>query len=77
MNSSTIESHTSQTNLNGGSWWAALVKSTRQPFAWIRHQRQIRRDIKLLMEFDDNMLADIGLSRSEVLYAVRHGRARE
>ena len=73
MNSSTIESHPSQTNLNSGSRWAALVKL----IAWTRHQRQIRRDIKRLMEFDDYMLADIGLSRGEVLHVVQHGRERE
>jgi uncharacterized protein YjiS (DUF1127 family) len=46
-------------------------------FAWIRYQRQVRRDTALLMAFDDRALADIGLSRGEILYAVQHGRLPE
>ena len=77
MNSSTIESNIRQFDLNSGSWWAAQVKSIRRQLAWISHQRRIRRDTNMLMEFDDRMLADIGLSRGEILYAVRRGRTRE
>jgi hypothetical protein len=32
----------------------------------IQHQRRIRRDVNRSMEFDDHLLADIGLSREEI-----------
>jgi uncharacterized protein YjiS (DUF1127 family) len=53
------------------------MNSAWRQLAGIRHQRLVRRDIDKLMEFDDNMLADIGLSRAEVLHAVRYGRPWE
>jgi uncharacterized protein YjiS (DUF1127 family) len=77
MNSSTVRSHAHRTDLYTSSWWAGLRKSVRRLFAWIRYQRQSRCDINRLMEFDDQMLADIGLSRAEILHAVRYGRLRE
>lgn len=36
--------------------------------------RRNRREIRQLLEFDDHMLADIGLSRSDVVYAVLSDR---
>jgi uncharacterized protein YjiS (DUF1127 family) len=33
-----------------------------------------RRDARVLSEMDDTMLRDIGISRSEIGFAVRHGR---
>jgi uncharacterized protein YjiS (DUF1127 family) len=35
-----------------------------------------RRDMERLAEFDDHMLRDIGLTRSEIEGAVRRGRER-
>jgi uncharacterized protein YjiS (DUF1127 family) len=43
---------------------AAMIVS--RCIAWIRHQRQIRRDIEALKTLDDHLLADIGLSRSQI-----------
>ncbi|TPK20036.1 DUF1127 domain-containing protein [Mesorhizobium sp. B2-5-9] len=57
---------------------AGLLKPVRQFAAWFRHRRQIRRDIMKLLQLDDRLLADIGLSRGEILYAaVQHGRLPE
>jgi|SRR5215813_8173459 len=75
MSSSTIE--TRRWRLAGSdshSWQLALMKSIRRPFEWITSKRRIRRDIDLLLRLDDRMLADIGLSRSDVEYTIRHGR---
>jgi len=33
-----------------------------------------RRDARVLSEMDDTMLRDIGIHRSEIQFAVRHGR---
>jgi uncharacterized protein YjiS (DUF1127 family) len=37
-------------------------------------EARVRRDMKRLAEFDDDMLRDIGLTRSDIESAVRHGR---
>ena len=47
---------------------------TRRLFEWLTHQRKARRDMRVLLSFDDRMLADIGLSRGEINYAVMNGR---
>jgi uncharacterized protein YjiS (DUF1127 family) len=44
-------------------------------FARVLRWRRRRRDARLLMEFDDHLLQDIGLSRGEIGRAVRGGRA--
>lgn len=55
-----------------------LLKPVRQFVAWFRHRRQVRRDIMKLLALDDRLLADIGLSRGEILYAAaQHGRLPE
>ena len=41
---------------------------------WIRNEREIGRAINTLMALDDHMLADIGLKRTQVKHAARHGR---
>ena len=51
-----------------------LMRSIRQQIASAMRHRRIRRDIKLLKEFDDRMLADIGLYRGDIVDAVRYGR---
>ncbi|MGE0119438.1 MAG: DUF1127 domain-containing protein [Dongiaceae bacterium] len=56
------------------SWRAVLMKSIGRRFARIISNRRMRRDIDLLRALDDRMLTDIGLSRWDVEYAVRHGR---
>ncbi len=77
MSTSTSESKSPRTTLNTGSWWIGLVNAIRRRAARIRHQRQIRRDMKRLMEYSDRELADIGLHRSDVWRAVRYGRTWE
>jgi uncharacterized protein YjiS (DUF1127 family) len=73
MSSTFLQPRVSRADHNGGSLWAALFSPIRRPFAWMERELRIHRDVKLLMSFDDRALADIGLSRGEVLYAVRHG----
>jgi uncharacterized protein YjiS (DUF1127 family) len=73
MSRSTTESQALGTGSDAASWRAVLAKSIRQPFVWSGTQRRIRRDIDALMALNDRMLADIGLSRGEILYAARHG----
>jgi uncharacterized protein YjiS (DUF1127 family) len=40
----------------------------------IARERRIRRDTRQLMTMSDHMLKDIGLTRSQIGYAVRFGR---
>ena len=54
-------------------WRAALASLVKQWIAQIRWNFQIRRGVNALMALDDRMLADIGLTRGAVEYAVRHG----
>ncbi|WP_210240672.1 DUF1127 domain-containing protein [Mesorhizobium sp. B3-1-7] len=70
--------HTGSTAADFPSRGTGLVKSAKNLMAWLRHRRRVRRDIIKLMQLDDRLLADIGLSRGEVLYAaVQHGRLPE
>ena len=57
-----------------GSWWMAVATSIKRRVERKRMERQNRRSIGELMIADDRMLADVGLTREEVEYAVRHGR---
>jgi uncharacterized protein YjiS (DUF1127 family) len=52
------------------SW---LIRS----IAWLEARRRMRRAVDELMAMDDRMLADIGVSRGEILHAARHGLGRE
>jgi len=56
------------------SWLAFPAAAVRRSIARIRNMIQARRDTYALLQLDDRMLADIGLSRGEVAYAIRHGR---
>lgn len=54
----------------------AIAKAAAAFSAWAAW-RKMRRDMNLLYAMDDRMLADIGLSRSEIGYVVRIGRIRD
>src|SRR5260370_41484788 len=56
------------------SWRAVLAKSIKRRIAQVRENRRLRRDLDILLALDDRQLADIGLGRSELEYAPRHGR---
>jgi uncharacterized protein YjiS (DUF1127 family) len=53
---------------------AVLTSAVKRWFSRIRSERLIRRGFAELMARDDRMLADIGLTRGDIDYAVRHGR---
>lgn len=75
MASSTIETSLEQrADLNSGSWPAALARPIKHGISWIGSRRRLRRDIEELRALDDRILRDIGLSRSDIDPAVRHGR---
>lgn len=44
--------------------------------AKVRFELRVRRDLRLLRSFDDAMLRDIGLQRSGIEHALRHGHRR-
>jgi uncharacterized protein YjiS (DUF1127 family) len=54
----------------GRRWPAMLLRWLRRGFGERRHNR---RDLFVLRELDDHMLADIGLHRSDLVYIARHG----
>jgi uncharacterized protein YjiS (DUF1127 family) len=41
--------------------------------AWIAHEMRVSRDMRRLAEFDDHMLRDIGIARTDIEGAVRRG----
>src|SRR5262249_55703395 len=58
------------------SWTKILIKSMKRAISRIGSEHQIRRDIGELTALDDRMLADMGLSRSNIEHVVRYGRQR-
>ncbi|HYZ48540.1 MAG TPA: DUF1127 domain-containing protein [Sphingomonas sp.] len=52
----------------------ALVAAPARVIDWLRMWHQMRRAIRDVAALDDRMLADIGLSRGAVVYAVVRGR---
>jgi hypothetical protein len=53
--------------------WAVLLSWSKGWIEHIRSERRIRRGMDELIALDDRMLADIGLSRVDLAYAVRYG----
>jgi uncharacterized protein YjiS (DUF1127 family) len=62
--------------LSSASPFATGFRLFRSWIATLAREIEIRRDIRRLAAFDDGMLHDVGLSRSGIEDAVRHGRAR-
>jgi uncharacterized protein YjiS (DUF1127 family) len=62
-----------------GAAHALVLQSTtsriRSLFAELRKQRRLRRAERDLETFDDRMLRDIGIGRSEIRRVVRNGRS--
>jgi uncharacterized protein YjiS (DUF1127 family) len=77
MSHSFVESRTHGTGFRSGSVWAAVIAVVGRQLEQIKHWRVVRHDINRLMEFDDRELKDIGLSRGDIMHAVRYGRLPE
>lgn len=45
----------------------------KRSIAWLLAERRARRSERELMALDDRLLADIGLSRAQIWYAVHEG----
>jgi uncharacterized protein YjiS (DUF1127 family) len=43
---------------------------------WVARELRVRRDMRKLAEFDDFMLRDIGIARTDLEGSVRNGRDR-
>ena len=52
---------------------AALLDVIGRCVAAIRYRRQVRRAIETLTDFDDHLLADLGLNRDQIANAARAG----
>jgi uncharacterized protein YjiS (DUF1127 family) len=55
------------------SWGSVLAKSIKRRIAQFRTKRRLRRDALGLLDFDDHLLADIGLNRCELMHFARYG----
>lgn len=55
-------------------WLIRLLSWPAQLWTSLDQARRARRDRAVLQGLDDRMLKDIGVSRSEIYYASRHGR---
>jgi uncharacterized protein YjiS (DUF1127 family) len=52
----------------------SVWRSTRGLLRTLLAERAVRRAVAALGQVDDRMLSDIGLTRSDIAYAARHGR---
>jgi uncharacterized protein YjiS (DUF1127 family) len=64
---------TATLRLPAAGWAAVLWDGIGRCVAWIRYRRQVRRAIETLTDFDDHLLADLGLSRDQIKKAARAG----
>ena len=64
------------TNLHEASRRHEGASILRELVAWALREIRLRRSMRELQSFDDAMLRDVGLDRSGVEDAVRHGRPR-
>jgi len=53
---------------------AAFATWPSRLFKWVATERQMQRSVGELSLLDDRILRDIGIDRSEITSAVRHGR---
>lgn len=58
------------------AWLARLLSWPASLWTSLAQARRARRDRHVLQGLDDRMLKDIGVSRSEIFYASRHGRRK-
>ena len=77
INSSSIASRAPLPGSGDGSWRKGLMNLVRRGAAHIKHRRQVRKDVAKLLEFDDHLLADIGISRAELLHSNGYDRLPE
>jgi uncharacterized protein YjiS (DUF1127 family) len=69
MSISTIEIRAPESDSRG----AAVARSIARRISRIGSRRRLLRDVDDLTALGDHMLADIGLSRSEIAYVALHG----
>ena len=53
-----------------------LLGWARQTIAWLKDRRLTRRAVHELMGLDDRMLKDIGVTRADIVFAVRRDPQR-
>ena len=73
MSDRIIESPDRSVSAAGRRWPALLLDLLRRGYRHVEERRRNRRDLPILLELDDHMLADIGLHRSDLAYIARHG----
>jgi uncharacterized protein YjiS (DUF1127 family) len=56
-------------------WRARIASLPRKVWSWILRVNEHRRDAAALEALDDRTLKDMGISRAEIGYLVRHGRS--
>jgi len=74
MNLLPSEFTAARNELSAGSWTMTLARTITRPFSRLGRERRIRSDIGALMTFDDRLLRDIGINRSDIEFVVRYGR---
>jgi uncharacterized protein YjiS (DUF1127 family) len=55
-------------------WLHRLMVAIGKTWASLQRAREIRQSMSMLSRMDDRALQDLGIDRSEIEYAVRHGR---
>jgi uncharacterized protein YjiS (DUF1127 family) len=55
-------------------WVGALARNGAKLARALAAERRLRRDIRMLRQFGDRALRDMGLTRGEIEHVVRHGR---
>jgi uncharacterized protein YjiS (DUF1127 family) len=61
----------------GRPWRRSLIRAFKRWIAWKVEQRRVRREIRDLLEKDDWLLHDVGLTRHEVRAAMRSSKPRK